>query len=127
MRKRSVYYYLRGYNCTQCIIKAAEERYNLDIPKECYDLCKGLNVGLGIGGTCNLISAATMVFGLLFDERTVRRLRIRFIDTFQSNYKAVNCSQLRKLRDCQNNCSYIIGEAAYLIEKLIENEEKALN
>lgn len=124
MKKKAVYYYNKGYNCSQCILKAAEVHFNLKMSKDCYDLCKGLNTGLGIGGSCSLISAATMVFGLMFDEGTVIRLRMHFIDEFQDKYKVVNCSQLKRLRDYYGNCSTIIGEAAAIIEKLIEEEKK---
>lgn len=126
MKKKAVYYYNKGYNCSQCILKAAEDCYNLNIPPECYDLCKGINTGLGIGGTCSLISAATMVFGLLFDERTVRSLRIRFIDRFQNEYKVMNCSQLKRLRDYYGNCSILIEGAAAIIQRIIEEEKGIL-
>lgn len=126
MKKKSVFYYNKGYNCSQCILKAAEDCFNLNISQECYDLCKGINTGLGIGGTCSLIYAATMVFGLIFDEKTVKRLRIRFIDEFHDLHKAVNCSQLKSLREYYGNCSILIGEAGELIEKLIKEEKKKL-
>lgn len=124
MKEKAVYYYNKGYNCSQCMLKAAEKYYGLNIPEECYDLCKGLNTGLGIGGTCSLISAATMIFGLLFDEKTVKRLRMRYIDAFHDLHKAVNCSQLKSHREYYGNCSILIGEAAELLEQIIAEEKK---
>ena len=47
--EKSVFYYNKGYNCSQCILKAAEDCFNLNISQECYDLCKGIHTGLGIG------------------------------------------------------------------------------
>ncbi|NLM13286.1 MAG: hypothetical protein GX209_06035 [Epulopiscium sp.] len=124
MKEKAVYYYNKGYNCSQCMLKAAEEHYGLNIPQECYDVCKGLNTGLGIGSTCTLISAATMIFGLLFDEKTVKRLRMRYIDAFHDLHHALNCSQLKSLREYYGNCSILIEEAADLLEKIISEEKK---
>ncbi|WP_058486129.1 C-GCAxxG-C-C family (seleno)protein [Defluviitalea phaphyphila] len=124
MNKKAIHYYNKGYNCSQCILKAAEEYFNLKVPKECYDLCKGINVGLGIGSTCSVIEAATMIFGLMFDERTVKILRIKFIDKFQKEYGVVNCSQLRKIRNKYGNCRIIIEKSAIIIKELIEKNKK---
>ncbi len=122
MRNKALDYYKEGYNCSQCILKAAEEKYNIYISEENLNLCKGINNGFGIGGLCSLVTGGIMVFGLLFDEATVKRLRLKLLDNFYDKYLSLNCCQL-KGRD-ENSCQSLVYEVADIIDNIINQEMK---
>ncbi len=124
MRDKAVFYYNEGYNCSQCILKAAEYAFQIPISRQCYSMCSTISTGFGTGGMCSVLVAGFMVFGLLFDEETAKRLRIRLITLFQEKYDHINCSQLKQYRDAQGICSTIVGDTAEMIYKIILQEKK---
>jgi C_GCAxxG_C_C family probable redox protein len=122
MKELSVYFYRNGYNCSQCLLKAAESKYNRPVSKASMAMLNGVNTGFGIGGVCSVLIAGVMVFGLLFDADTVKRLRIRLFDEFKTLYPNMNCSTLIKSRGGDGKCEKLIGEIAEIVEKLIASE-----
>lgn len=125
MKDKVLNYYYQGYNCSQCILKAAEQKYKLPISKQSLNLCTGVSNGFGIGGFCSVITAGIMIFGLLFDEETVKRLRLKLLDTFQEKYSSLNCLELRK-KNGEYFCKNFIPEAADIIDKIITDENSNL-
>lgn len=125
MKDKVLDYYHQGYNCSQCILKAAEQKYKLPISKQSLNLCSGISNGFGIGGFCSVIVAGIMIFGSLFDEETVKRLRLKLVDTFQEKYSSLNCLQLRK-KNGEHFCEFFIPEVADMIDKIIMDENANL-
>lgn len=121
MKDKVLEYYYQGYNCSQCILKAAEQKYRIPISKQSLNLCSGISNGFGMGGFCSVIAAGIMIFGLLFDEETVKRLRLKLVNTFQDKYSSLNCSQLRK-KNGEYFCETFIPEAADMIDCIIKEE-----
>ncbi len=123
MKDKVLNYYYQGYNCSQCILKAAEQKYKIPISNQSIKLCNGVCNGFGVGGICSVIVAGIMVLGLLFDEKTVKRLRLKFITEFQDKFSVLNCSQLKEKMG-EYSCDKLILEAADLIDKIIEEEQQ---
>lgn len=121
MKDKVLNYYYQGYNCAQCILKSAEQKYRIPISKQSLNLCCGLNNGFGIGGFCSVIVAGIMILGLLFDDKTVKRLRIQLMNAFQDKYSSLNCAELRNKKG-EFYCEKFIPEAAEIIDNIIEQE-----
>jgi len=121
MKNKVLEYYYQGYNCSQCILKAAEQKYKIPISKQTLNLCKGVNNGFGIGGFCSVITAGIMILGLLFDEETVKLTRLKLINEFQEKYSSLNCSQIKKSKG-EGSCEIFIVEAADIIDRIIMYE-----
>ncbi len=122
MKALAIRFYQQGYNCSQCILKAAEAFYAKPISRQCYNMCQGVNTGFGIGGMCSVLIAGIMVFGLFFGDDVVKRLRIRLLTEFQSRHPQMDCQALRKERQGNGYCENIVGEIAELVEQLIHEE-----
>jgi C_GCAxxG_C_C family probable redox protein len=120
MKQLALKYYRNGYGCSQCIIKAADVKYNLSLSKSAYNMTGAMNTGFGIGGMCTVIIASVMVLGLLFDEKTVKSLRLVFLDEFYQKYKTIDCHKLRQGRTGMKKCEEIISDAMEILEKLID-------
>lgn len=122
MKEQAIAFYRKGCNCSQCILKAAETVYNKPVPKQCYAMCQGVNTGFGIGGICSVLVAGVMVFGLFFNEETVKRLRIKLLTEFKRQHGGINCAELVRARGDSARCEAIVGQAADMIKKMIDAE-----
>ena len=65
-----------------------------------------------------MVAAVILIFGFMFDETTVKRCRILFVDRFQQKYGSLNCCSLSS---CYN-CDDIIATAADIADKIIYDE-----
>ncbi len=122
MRKEALYYYSHGYNCSQCILKAAEAYYKISIPKNSLEMCNGVNTGFGIGGMCSVLIAGIMVFGLFFDDTTTKKLRMKLLSSFTDKHRSMDCCDLKKERKEGYMCEKLVGEIAEMVCKLIDEE-----
>lgn len=99
---------------------AAQQEYNITIPKQSFAMCSGVSMGFGVGGMCSVLIAGVMVFGLLYDKGTTKRLRLKLLSEFKQKFGNLNCSVLRKEH---NECEDLISEIAELIDRLIKEED----
>lgn len=122
MKNRAIFFYRNGFNCAQCILKAAEETFHIPISRQCLDSCSAVNSGFGIGGMCSVLIAGILVFGILFDSTTAKRLRLMLLSSFQERHQGMSCGHIKKSRGEQESCEEIVGEVAEMIEELICRE-----
>ena len=118
MHKLAVRYYREGFNCSQCILKAAETTYNIRVPKEAFNMCKGVVSGFGTGSFCCALVGAIMVFGHMFDEIDTKHMRILLLDSFLQRYGSTQCSIL--ISRTNDNCEQIIADIADMTQQIIE-------
>lgn len=123
MKEKAMKYFGQNYNCSQCILRAAEDEYGITISSDCYDMCKGINNGFGVGTTCSALIAGTMVLGILFDERTTTRLRLKLFMLFQNRYRTFDCCKIKKTQ-MDGNCKEVIRVVASILEEIISTEKK---
>jgi len=123
LREKALQYRRQGYNCSQCIIKAAEQVYRTPISRQVIQACQGINAGLGVGEICVLLLAGIMIFGLLFDELVTKKMRIKLLTSFTEKYPIMSCSSLLTQRGAGDAaCEGLIGEVADMIERIIAEE-----
>ena len=120
MKEQAVWFLKNGYNCSQCILKAAEKVFGISCSKACIDMCSAVNTGFGIGGICSVLVAGIMVFGVMFDAPTAKRLRIRLLSE-HGKACPTDCGKLRNLGS-KSGCEEVVGNAAGLIEEIIRSE-----
>ena len=119
--KIALKYYNNGLNCSQCIIKAVGEFYNINIDKQSFRMLSAVSNGFGIGSLCSVIAAGVMVFGLMFDENTAKRLRIRLLAKWEEAFGSANCSNIKASPACKNGCERAVYYGGELIESLINS------
>lgn len=114
LKKRAVKYYKNGYNCSQCILKACADEYNVKIPKECIMMCNGINNGLGVGSVCSVLLACIMFLSIKEPEN-IQHKRMLMVDEFAKINGSMNCCKIKK-----NDCTLIIENACDILEKIID-------
>lgn len=117
MQEYAILFYRKGFNCSQCILKAAEKRFNLLLPQEAIKMCAAINNGFGVESICSVLVSSIMVLGLIFDAQIAKSLRIKFLNEFNLKYGSINCARLKNNKN--NNCEKIISGAANILEKII--------
>ncbi len=122
MRQAAVYYHSCGYNCSQCILKAAENRFGIVVSPQCMNSLGAVCNGFGVQSMCSVLVAGMMVFGILFGDETAKRLRMKLLDRFHEKYNGINCGHIVRLRDNSNSCDDVIGDVAEMIEQIVLEE-----
>lgn len=122
MKEKALEFYRQDDNCCQCILKACEYKYNVNVPQEVICMCQGISSGFGIGCMCSLLVAGIMIFGIMFDEITVKRMRIKLLNAFIVANGDLNCRTLLNKRGDKSNCEELISETVELICALINEE-----
>ncbi len=118
--KIALKYFKRGFNCSQCILKACDDFYGLSLGESCFDMLKCVSNGFGIGSLCSILSAGVMVLGLMFEENKVKSLRIRFLTEAAEALGGTNCPEIRRNMKSPSGCERAVETAGDLLEKIIE-------
>ncbi|WP_027308442.1 C-GCAxxG-C-C family (seleno)protein [Caloramator sp. ALD01] len=118
--KKAVDFHREGYNCAEAVIKAANEKFNLDIP---VNLGSAFGGGMAVGSTCGAVTAAAVVLGYLkgrkdASERNEARTPMREImKNVKESYGTDNCIQLKKNGV---SCDEIIDYIDNLLENVLK-------
>lgn len=116
MKRKAIQLYRQGYNCALCLLKAAEFRYGIIIPPKMMQGCSVINNGFGVGGLCSVLVVGVMIFGMLFDEKKAKQMRLKLFTRFHENHGNFHCSALSANDD---KCESIIAEVADLVDQII--------
>lgn len=104
LSENAVRFYRNGYNCSKCIIKAAETEYGIKVGDTTLKMLGVVNNGFGIGAMCSVPIACVAVLGALYkDEAMLKRKRLDFLVRFRKEFGSYNCSEiLPRISTCEN-------------------------
>lgn len=117
--KLALKYFNEGCNCSQSILKACDEYYNIGLENRTYDMLKCVSGGFGIGSVCSVFVAAVMVFGLMFDEGKAKRLRIVFLEEAHKKFGGTDCPKVQAYMAERGGCGRVIEDVGDMIEKVV--------
>lgn len=115
LSENAVKYYRNGYNCSKCIIKAAEDEYGIRAGDTALRMMGAVNNGFGIGVMCSVPIACVAVLGALYkDEAVLKRKRLDFLVKFRKEFGGYNCSEiLPRISTCEmviaGGCNILSG------------------
>lgn len=117
-------------NCAECIVYAANEEYDLNLPEEALKAVSGFGGGMATGDVCGVITGAIAVIGIMFTEVSghkspkVRAMTREFIKNFKEKMEFIKCIDLnRKYTDrVGRKCSLMIETGADILEDIIKKE-----
>ena len=131
----SLRYFQNGLYCSEAILRAFNEVYELGFPPEQYKISTAFGSGLGESGcACGAVTGATMVISLLAgrthnyeSERIAYTAVNKLHDGFRKTHKAMCCRVLTK--DVEWNsaehkfqCEGLVRHAAELCEVIIHED-----
>jgi hypothetical protein len=119
LKNKALYHYLRGHNCSQCVLKAAEGCYQTRFSRDSIEMCEGINNGFGVGATCSVLVAGLMLFSVMLDADEAKRARMMLFSDCCAKYGSLDCAVIKKYRKNGKSCEDIVGEIAGMIENVI--------
>ena len=134
---KSLHYFRNGLYCSEAILKAFNEVYQLGLPEHLYKIATGFGSGLGESGcTCGAVTSGVMVLGLVAgrtknyeSERAAFSAVHELHDEFRKNNKALCCRILTKnvawnSAEHKNQCEAYVLNAAQITEDIIQTKLK---
>lgn len=116
-------------NCAEKILYGANWAYDMKLPAEALKLAAGFGGGMGVEGSCGVITGGVMVLSSLYVQRNghesgrIKALAKEFIATFTEEQGAIDCAALKaKYRNDEIKCNLIIFKAGEILDRMIERE-----
>ena len=125
-------YYDEEYNlsCSETMIYAANEEYNLELDKNVLKSMAAFGGGMAIESICGAISGSLAVLGILFvkekahESDKIKELSKEFFDKFEKKLETNNCKELKeKFRTEKSRCSVIVDAAAEILDEIVTREK----
>ena len=115
MKNNAIKYYNMGYNCSACMFKAIEEKYNIHLPKEFENGINLINNGFGFCGMCGVLISGVIILGMILGEEKGRMARMKLFDYFFEKYKYTDCGRISMN---SSECSDVISFVCDIIDKI---------
>jgi len=133
----AVKYFKSGLYCSEAILRAFNEVYNLGLPENAYKISTGFGAGLGRSGCmCGTVAAAAMVMGLAAgrnssceSENIVFPAINKLHDRFKAEHKALCCRVLTRSvvwnsTEHKKQCEKFVFDTAKWTEEILKTELK---
>ena len=130
-------YFKNGLYCSEAILRAFNEVYDLGFPPELYKISTGFGAGLGESGcSCGSVTGAAMVLSLITgrnvnyeSERQAFSLVNELHDKFKEKHKAICCRALTRTvtwgaAEHHILCEQYVIDAAQIIDDIIKRDLK---
>lgn len=131
-------YYNQGLYCSEALLKAFNEVYDLGLPPNAYKIATGFGSGMGeTGCACGAVTSCVMVLGLVAgrDDRSQSEALVfdgvkELQRGFRCTYKSTCCKVLTKdvvwgSKAHTAQCERIVGETAQMTQQILETQLKA--
>lgn len=128
-----------GYNCSEAILRAFAETFELQLSEEAYKMSSGFGGGVGQAGCmCGALTAATMVLGLVEGRSDKSQSRTPIYEsaggfhrTFSEHFGASCCRILNPhpfgTKEHLRNCLKITGDTAELLNQYVTQRKHKNN
>ncbi|HBS58040.1 MAG: C-GCAxxG-C-C family (seleno)protein [Bacillota bacterium] len=120
------------YNCAEKILHGANQAYNMGLNEQTLRLSAGFGGGMGLGSVCGTLTAAIMVLGALFVEKSaheskrIKKLTQELLTNFHKEMGHMNCSQLKaKYRTDKEKCLQVLLKTAEILDRIVVREMSA--
>lgn len=116
-------------SCSESMIKAGNEYFNLNIDEECFRAFSGFSGGMYGNCTCGAVTAAVAILSLLYVENgahnspLLKKKVSKFVELFRKQLSATECERLRELHHTPViRCQKMMEVAAELIEQVVNEK-----
>ncbi|SHH15672.1 C-GCAxxG-C-C family (seleno)protein [Clostridium grantii] len=116
-------------SCSESIIYAANEEYNLNLSKDSFKTMAAFSGGMYSNEACGCITGSLAVLGILFVEKGahesdyIKNLTVEFINKFEEKFGSRKCEPLKEsYRTEEQGCNSLIYSTAELLDELVLRE-----
>jgi C_GCAxxG_C_C family probable redox protein len=118
-----------GLNCTETILRVANEGLGLGLDKNALLLAAGFGGGMAVGNVCGALSGAIMVLSRLYvKERAhegtrIKEIEKKFIGVFEKEFGTLLCTPIKgKYFKPDVHCKSVVLMASKMLEDLLKND-----
>lgn len=122
-------YYKEGYNCSETLILAGNDAYNLGLDANASKLMAGFGGGCGCGHLCGALAGALGVISMLtvtdraHNTEGFGPIRADFMKLYEEKLGSVMCNDLKaKYRTEENGCLKTCELTAELLAAYLEEK-----
>ena len=120
-------YYTSGYNCSETLIRAANEYYHLDLHDEDMKMIAGFGGGMFVGSTCGaLVGSVAALSKMVIKTKAhdqldeIRPYTQKCVRNFKEELHDTECRNIRKTwYDPKLHCVHTVQAAGKALEKTI--------
>lgn len=124
------YYQEQGYNCSETIVRAANEYYDLGLHDRDMIMVAGFGGGMQTGNTCGAILAGISVLSLKYVEKRahesedIRPVVCNLIRKFRVKYGSLLCRDIKAISFKPDiRCRETVAAACEILEETIDEYE----
>lgn len=133
-KTRELYDVKYDLNCAECILKAVNEYYDLDLSKQTMKAMASFGGGMAIESVCGAATGAIAAIGIMFTEERghqsphVKVMTSEFMNIFKEKLGTLNCDKLKSdYRKEEDRCLYMMDIASETLEEIVEKHKKNYN
>ena len=119
------------YSCSEAILHAANDYYNLNLSEESFHMMAPFSGGMFEKEVCGIVTGCVSVLGILFTKNvahtsdTLREAVIEFKKEFKNNFQKLDCaSLLDSYRDEIVGCDNMIIHGGSILKQIVEKYNK---
>lgn len=125
-------YYNKSYNfnCSETMLYAANEEYNMNLTKETFKTLAAFGGGMGVESVCGTITGSLAVLSILFtiekghESDRIKNLSKEFFQKFTEKLGTDNCAKLKsKYKNDEIRCTIMIETAAKILDEMVIREQ----
>lgn len=130
-------YYDKKYdlNCAECMLVAANEKYELNISKQTLMTMASFGGGMTVGSVCGAVTGAIAVLGIMFTTERghqsphVREMTNILVNEFNRRMEAIDCITLKEKYYKQDGkrCILMMQVATEVLEEIINKNKEIYN
>ncbi len=132
-------YFIYGYHCSESLVKAINEYYELHLDESILRITSALSAGLGKAKSiCGTITGGALILGHLYgrteaheDDDLVFDLMREYYDKFVKKFGTERCSELTKdihwgHPDHREACAEYVYQATAFLSEILEETQRNL-
>lgn len=127
-KTRELYDKKYDYNCSECILRAANEVYDLNLSNQTVKAMSAFGGGMAIGSVCGGATGAIAAIGIMYTEDRahnspqVNWMTSEFMQNFHMKLGSLQCYDLiAKHRNSEDDrCIKMMEAAAETLEEIVE-------
>ena len=131
LKEVAIRYYQEGYNCSESIIRAGNEVYNLQLHDRDMIMTAAFGGGFQIGDVCGALSGAACVVSARYVEskahdcEELRPLTQKLVLAFQKRLGSRLCAQIKpNFHTPEKKCMETVAVGAQVLEEVLAQWEQ---
>ena len=130
LEEKIEHYYTSGYNCSETLLRACNDTYQLQISEDDLRLMAGFGAGMFIGSTCGaLVGSIAALSKMVCPTKahdmipTIRPLMVKLNQNFKAELGALDCAHVKPNHHSkEKGCLYTCLLAGKAFEKTLKEE-----